>query len=458
VLSASELFKISVCTLATVVGLINFSACGPRGSTRPVKKYDQLRKSSIPAQQVEVREQTYVGTDTYVIKPETNLEFITGRKTEVKIRVMLQIPGAKYSLVTSDLPEGASLVQDSVSPVFWILSWEPKTDVVPRGEREINGEIHLAIQVQSLPDIQSETLLKKMITQTTVSYRVSIAQDRPLITSVNNLPEEIIEGTNVNFNVSVQDLVSDLSNPPKLDIFYSGQESSSESLRFNGSMYVSQIGTPHRNEDGTWTFLMSFNTIVIGLPEFSNEGVRNRKPSLPVSFYLKATSANGTVSSDNKVDRDVHFNKMILVPEFSTELDGEITVFQGGKLNFSFSVILANGRGVLTAQFNDSEINSWPGAHSFSCEDKIGKGLQNDNTIKKYCRLVWELPCDASVKKYDFSLIAKAFALATDADSKKSQVLKRTILVQRAEVCQPPKVTNTAPKVKKPKAKSAKTK
>lgn len=440
--SASELLKVTIFSVATLVTLNSLISCGPSGSTRPAKKYDQLRKSSIPERPVQPRNQVYVGTDTYSIKPETNLEFVTGRKTEVKIKALLQIPGAQYDLIANDLPEGATLTQDPSNPLFWILNWQPNTDVIPRGQKQISGEIHFALQINSLPDVQSETFLKKMTTQATVVYTVSIAQDRPIITAINDLSEEIKEGASVNFTVVVKDAVSETSNPPKLDIFYTGQESSSEGLRFNGSMFVTQKGAPVKNEaDGTWTFLMSFSTAVVNVPEFSTEGLRNKNTVLPISFYLKAISANETVSSDNKIDRVIRYDKAILKPEFSTEKEGTFEVFQGGKLNFSFSVILANGRGALTTQFNDAEINAWPGVHNFACDDvkTNSKGEQDDNTIKKSCRIVWDLPCDIDTKKYDVSLIASAYANANDKDPKQQQVLKRTIQVRKAEVCQPPK-------------------
>jgi hypothetical protein len=415
----------SIFTISTLL-----SACGPIGSSTPAKKYDKLRTNSIPAKPVSDRQQTYVASDFYTIKPETNLDFIAGQLMDVKIKAMLQIPGAKYQLISKDLPEGAKLVQDPSNPVFAILSWQPSPDVIPRGQREIKGEFHVSIEIQSVPDQQSETLIKTLYTETTISYSVSIAQDRPRILAINGLPDQIEEGTIINdFKVEVEDLVSSKGNPPILEIYYKGSESA-EVTKANGTMFVALKGIEEKSDNQkNWVFILKFDTNTFAVPEFNSEGKRNKAKNLDVTFYLKAISANGALSPEMKVDRSIVYNKKILKPQFSIS-QKSVEVMQGSSMHLAFSTMLINGRGTLTINLDDL-VSVWPGKPNLICEDDKNTGVELQT-----CDFSWNVPCDTKVGDYVLHVMAGGIY----ENQNSSAELIKTIKVRKADVCQPVKL------------------
>jgi hypothetical protein len=419
-----------------LVGMVYLStfmlACGPAGSSKPTQKYDQLRKNSIPEKPVTVREQSYIGSDIYSIRPETNLEFITGQVGEMRIKAMLQIPGAQYHLTSQDLPEGATLIQDANNPLFVTLSWKPSTDVIPRGQSEIKGEFHVALVVDSVPDPQSQTLLKTINTETTLSYTVKIAQDRPIIKAINGLPEKIVEGSVVeNFTVEVEDNVSDRGNPPTLEIYYKGSESK-ESKKANGTMFVALKGAATKKEgQSNWIFNLTFDAKTLAVPEFSNEGERNKNPNLDVTFYIKAVSANNAMSAETKVDRTIAYNKAIAKPQFTIS-QKPVSIAQGSLLHLSFSTMLVNGRGTLSIKLDDG-ITGWSGQPNLTCEDAKDPAVELQT-----CDFSWQVPCDAKAGDYTVKVMAGASYNGQDSSS----VLTKTIKVSKADVCQPPKAAS----------------
>jgi hypothetical protein len=436
----------------TIMGsLISLSAfvvaCGPLGSSSPAKKYEKLRANTIPAKPYVDREQTFVGSDVYTIKSETNLDFIAGQMSEVRIKAMLQIPGAQYQLTSQDLPQGAKLTADPNNPLFAILSWQPAPDFIPRGQREIKGEFHVSIEVQSVPDPQSETLLRTINTETTLYYTVSIAQDRPRIVAITGLPDQITENTVINdFKVEVDDTVSSLGNPPSLEIYYKGSESA-EGAKANGTMFVALKGLEER-KDGqkNWVFSLNFDTKTFAVPEFNNEGQRNKAKSLDVTFYLKAVAANGAMSPETKVDRSIVYSKTILKPQFSIS-QKSIEVFQGANVHLAFSTMLTNGRGTLSIKLDDS-VSGWPGKPSLSCEDT------KDSAVELHiCDFAWKIPCDAKEGDYTVHVMAGG----TYNNEKSSADLTKTIKVRKADVCQPPKPEVIRPEKKKEESKVKKT-
>jgi hypothetical protein len=204
-------------------------------------------------------------------------------------------------------------------------------------------------------------------------------------------------------------------------------------------MFVALKGAPVKAEgQGNWIFNLTFDTKTLAVPEFSDEGKRNKNPSLDITFYLKVISANSAISAEAKIDRTIVYNKAILKPQFSISQES-VEVAQGSLLHLAFSTMLTNGRGALAIKLNDG-ISEWPGQPKLNCI------TVNDPAVEmQTCDFAWQVPCDAKDGEYSLQVLAGA----TYNDKTSSSVLTKTIKVNLAEVCQPvkkdvPDVSETA--------------
>jgi hypothetical protein len=259
-------------------------------------------------------EQSTVNESSFVITPDSDMNFIEGKKSTFKIRARSLIKDVKVKLVAQNLPEGAKIenISNETEKDVYALTWAPSYYTVAANEAAKTLKIKLSLQVTGAKTEKERAALEGLVREKEVSLLVFKDQTPPSDMKIESLSATVSEGTQVSFQVivTVPGIDGNSTQKPSLLVSYDGVSytAGNDFLELDGSRYVigdlNKIGAEYLGES-KWRFHRVFDTKNTPLQtQLAKDGsVMKNADGLRVRFSLKVYSPYG--SSTPEVLRQV---------------------------------------------------------------------------------------------------------------------------------------------------------
>lgn len=224
------------------------------------------------------------------------LNFTEGVATTHRIVVRAYVPTLKFSLKAHDLPEGATLNQGDSADI-WLLSWQPKTGLVPQKMDGIETSIKLELLVGAENPVEVKKLYNSEDRFVNFGLAVTKNKTQPKIEKVTLGQGPFKDNEVIPFQVEVSDPSSTDALPPQVYFSYDPASFSGETKLLQGDqgVYVSSgKPMPKRLANGHWVFEFVYKTAHVA-QEAKDQNLKT--PSVSAEFFIVAISSINNLPS-----------------------------------------------------------------------------------------------------------------------------------------------------------------
>ena len=299
---------LSIAAGSLLLGLIG---CSGGGSSDPTAQYKDLKANMAPHSNV-TRTQKVVPT-THVITIEKTPTFIEGKPGSFTIGVSLLQPGVTSFdlniLRTTPVTPGLVMAKSATDANTFVVSWTPPKGTVPTA-LPLAVSFELEISNVKATDPEVETLYKSSVMQEQGTFNVQRTGNQPEIVDAGSLPAQVAQGSVTPFNVAVTDAASTPTNPPRVDIYFSGTNKTEKGYKANGATYVRTVSTPKYDAStGQWKFAFAFDAQNndVGAQLDVNGNRVDGATELQTRLFMKVYGVTGVASSERMVNTSITY-------------------------------------------------------------------------------------------------------------------------------------------------------
>lgn len=236
---------------------------------------------------VVVKEESTIDQKFIVITPDNQMTFNEGQEATFKVYARVLVPGVQIKLTGSNLPEGATLTASQTEKDLYLLKWTPALYTLSSNENMKSFNVKLTAEIVSVSSQQNADKLKGLVREKEVSLFLFKNQEAPSGLAIDGLTNEISQGQETPFTVTVKvpGIDGRSAQKPRLVISYDGVSytTGNDFLELDGSRHVvadKNKKDPEYLGDSRWKFSLVFDTKNISVqPQLAKDG----------SFMVKAT-------------------------------------------------------------------------------------------------------------------------------------------------------------------------
>lgn len=293
-----------VITIAIGSLLLGLVGCSGGGSSDPTAQYADLKATEKPHSNV-AKDQSTLPT-THVIEVEPNVTFVEGEEKTFWVKARLAIPGTTSFDVNltnfSRATPGLAMVKSPIEPDKYVVTWTaPKGTVTSEDQVPVTFNVEITNVKAANPE--TESVYKAQLMVQSAQFTVRRSGKSPSIADGQTLPVSVAQGTVTPFQVEVIDPASSATNPPRLDIYFTGTNKSETNYQANGATYVRVVSTPkYDQKTGHWTFFYAFDTQNNDVgAQLDSKGNRVDATELSTRLTMKAVGVTNIGSTEKTI-------------------------------------------------------------------------------------------------------------------------------------------------------------
>jgi len=393
-------------------------------SSNPTQNYTVNKDNTVPYTGEVSPTQEYVGDSLFSYNVE-NRNFKEDEVSTMKITVTPN--STKVTSFTVDavkIPVGSQLQVSTKDPSVYELTWKPPTKTVT--DQNIQPvEIELLIHPTAVADARLGALAK--VIKDTIY--VTVTHSRPEIISVKSQQVKegseysIVDGKNMNFEVNYKDLSTYQGQAPQVNFVDCQQQNNSENPRENASSFIIPTSIPQKVGANDWKQSFRLETKNIN-------NIITKDDTARLCTTVKVVNSNHTVSAQEMLYFRILYSP--IKPEVkNVKSNGKA---QSG-YNYTLTFDVAAKKAVGTLDVTLTDVSTWPGSATATCEDAKLRNGEADSYLK-HCELNWFISDDLSTLQsaYKFEVSAQHKVQRGDKELVSNTDLTKTIKVLKVQV------------------------
>lgn len=216
------------------------------------------------------------------------LHFVAGENGEYTIDARSFVDQTQFNLKPHNFPEGAQLTPVQGSPGSWILTWTPNVSVIPAGQMGVDIDVSIEFVIAEGTSPRAANAHAPFEKMTDFRLTVRHSDKQPVITTANQLDETTQlseDSSNINFNLTVVDPMSNGDHPPELLKRFNFEDSNTS---LPGNFALRSTSQPTFQGSGTWIFPMTLDLDLLG-DHYRRNGENGKRINVNISVMAESS-------------------------------------------------------------------------------------------------------------------------------------------------------------------------